>query len=427
MKKNQQPYSTADLRPSPSHQSLSWERPHWEKLAVAAWLTVLLVIAGHSFLAKPRSHSTYLTFANAARHWSTGQDIYSQFDGKGFFDDFRYSPTVAAFLVPLSLLPDRVGSFCWRLLNLALMCGAFWWWIRCTLPQPLSRTQQGLMFLLLLPLSVGNIFIAQSNPLVLGLVLAALAGVSRQRWNLASGCLALACLFKVYPIAIGLLLVALYPRPLGLRLVLALAIGLAIPFLCQHPDYVWRQYATWWSYMTSENRQNLPVATTYRDLRLIWRVWLVPLAPAVYLALQLATAGGSALVCLAGQFQGWSQRRFLTLLLGLGCCWMTVFGVATESATYMLVAPTAAWAVLEVCTEKRTWVLRLVFLSSYGLLFAAQIANWFPGSSHFHGLGIQPFATLILLMGLLAAEVKRPLDYGKLDRSAGSMVQGQAA
>jgi hypothetical protein len=427
MKKNQQLNSYADNPLSLSLQALPRTRTRWEIGAGAAWLTVLLVIAGHSFLAKPRSHSTYLTFVNAARHWSAGQDIYSQVDAKGYFDDFRYSPTVAAFLVPFSLLPDPLGSFCWRLLNLALMCGAFWWWLRCTLPQPLSRAHLGLMFLFLLPLSVGNVFIAQSNPLVLGLLLGALAAVRQQRWNLASVGLALACLFKVYPIAIGLLLVALYPRRLGVRLVLALAIGLALPFLWQNSDYVSRQYGIWWSYLTSEDRQNLPAATTYRDLRLLWRVWLVPLAPSVYLAVQLVTAAGSALVCLAGRFLGWSQRRLLTLLLGLGCCWMTAFGVATESATYMLVAPSAAWAVLEAWTERRTLVLRLLFLGSYGLLLAAQIANWFPGSSHFHALGIQPLATLILFLGLLAAEVKRPWDHGSGDRSAGLVAPGQAA
>src|SRR5436305_6426318 len=110
---------------------------------------------------------------------------------------------------------------------------------------PWTAAHFGVLFLLVLPLSAGNVNNGQSNVLVMGLILAALAGAAEGRWNLASACIAAACLFKVYPIAVGLLLVVIYPRPLAGRLALALAAGIALPLLLQRPAYAADQYAGW--------------------------------------------------------------------------------------------------------------------------------------------------------------------------------------
>jgi hypothetical protein len=122
------------------------------------------------------------------------------------------------------------------------------------------------------------------------------------------------------------------------------------------------------------------------------------------MAVQLVAAAGMAIVCLAGRYSDWSNRRLLTLLLGLGCCWMTAFGVATESCTYMLVAPTGAWALMQAKQERRSIVIQALLGGSYALFLLAQMANWFRGGSDFHALGVQPLACLLLLAGLLAAE-----------------------
>jgi hypothetical protein len=173
----------------------------------------------------------------------------------------------------------------------------------------------------------------------------------------------------------------------------------------------------WLDYLLSESRDHLPVMVAYRDLRLLLRVWFVPLSPHAYLAIQLVSAAVAALVCRIGQRRGWPSCRLLTLLLGLGCCWMTVLGVATESATYILVGPTVAWAMVEAWLQRRSLVVRGLVFSSYGLLLAAQLANWFPGSGYVHALGVQPLATLILIAGLLAAEAIHSPTYKESDLS----------
>jgi hypothetical protein len=380
----------------------------WLRLAIAAWAVIFVVVSARVLLSKPRSHSDYLTFANPARNWLAGRGLYLQQDATGYCDDFRYSPLVAVALVPFAVLPDQTGETVWRLFNLGVFLGALLWWARKAAAPIPTTMHLALLALLVLPLSAGNINNGQSNPLMLGLLLAAIACSTQQRWNLAALLLALACLFKLYPLAVALLLVAVYPRQLGWRLVVALLAGLLLPFLLQHPRYVWQQYDVWFRYLVHEDRQCLPVTATYRDLRLLWRAWIGPLPARVYPALQLLTAAGSAALCWFGHGAGWPARRVLPLLTGLGCVWMTVFGVATESCTYMLVAPTAAWALLQAWLERRGLVVKALLAGSYGLFLSAQIANWFHGGNDFHALGVQPLAGLLLLGGLLAAEVRRP-------------------
>src|SRR5207245_11703816 len=100
----------------------------------------------------------------------------------------------------------------------------------------LTRSQQALLFLLAVPLSIGCLNNGQSNVLIIALLLGATAAIQMGRWNLAAGCLALAVLFKIYPIALGLLFSLLFPRKFGSRFFLALLLGLVLPFLLQNPE-----------------------------------------------------------------------------------------------------------------------------------------------------------------------------------------------
>jgi hypothetical protein len=374
----------------------------WQQLAIAVWIVILLAITARCLFA-PRANSVYPIFAGAARNWLAGVDLY-----RSGGDPYRYSPLVAALLVPFSFLPDQVGGIFWRLLNAVGYLGALAWWTRAVLPKPVTTSQQALLFLLVVPLSVGSLNNGQSNPLILALLLAACALVTTERWSLAAGCVALACLFKVYPIAIGLLLATIYPVRFAGRLCLALILGLVLPFLLQSPDYVWTQYRAWIHHLQHDDRQMLPLELWYRDFRLLCEVWGQPLSPQAYLTVQLIGAGMIAVICVAGRRVGWPQRRLLITSFALGCCWMTLFGSATESATYMLLAPTLAWAVVESWLDRQAWFVRAGLLASFGLFTVSQAAVWFPGAGkQIHALGVHPLAALLLWACLLINELSR--------------------
>jgi hypothetical protein len=215
--------------------------------------------------------------------------------------------------------------------------------------------------------------------------------------------MALACLFKIYPLAVGLLLVSLYPRRLTVRLFSALALGVALPFLFQTPDYVAAQYTSWVDYLQADDRSGFPLERSYRDLQLLCRLSTGrSLAPWALHFIQILAGAGIAFFCLARRRRGWPERRRLTLLLGLGCCWMTVFGPATESCTYILLGPALAWGLLEAWRDQKPLWTRIWLVGAYVLLVATSMSCWFPSGARLQSLGLQPLAGLMFLAHLLA-------------------------
>jgi len=384
------------------------DRVRWGRLAVAVWAGVILALSGLAAV-WPRAHSVYPIFANAGHNWLAGADLYGPQAGR--LDHYRYSPLAATLFVPFSLMPERLGNVLWRLVGVGVYLVGLAWWVRTVLPRRLRGAERGVFWLLVVPLSLGSLHNGQSNVLLLGLLLAAGAAVATGRWWLASACVSGACLFKVYAVALGLLLGVVYPRRFAGRWAVALAVGVALPFLCQRPGYVGGQSARWVSSLwMDDDRQGWPVAQTYRDFRLLCRVWLVPLSTQAYLAVQVLAGAAMAAVCLVFRRAGWPQQRLLTMLLALACCWMTAFGPATESCTYTLLAPALAWSILETWADPRRPWARVVRLISYGLCVLAQTALWLPGGTEVGKLGLQPLAALLLLGSVVGAEVHRMIE-----------------
>lgn len=377
----------------------------WLRLALTVW-AILLIGVSIRVLIWPRTHTTYPIFASASLDWLNGEDLYLVEIEKRFgLDHYRYSPLIAALMVPFGLLPEGLGGVLWRLLNAAVFLGAASWWLRVAAPGVVTTAQRAAFFLLLVPLAVTSLNNGQSNLLVIGLLVAGIAAAAEQRWNLTSGCVVLACLFKVYPMAIGLLLIVLYPRRLGPRLLIGTLLGMALPFALQRPEYVASQYATWFHLLLADDRRSWAVTAGYQDFWMLVRVWHVPLSPLGYLVLRTGAGIALALVCLMGRWAAWPERRLLAVVLMFGSCWMTLFGPATESSTYALLAPALAWAVVEAWSNARPLAFRAFPCLSLGFFLLAGCAGWFPWRSEIRGLGVFPLGGLSLLLGLWAALV----------------------
>jgi hypothetical protein len=378
----------------------SWKR--CETWAVAIWAVCLVVVCIRVAL-RPGSGSVYPCYAEAGQRWLAGQPVYQDPHG------YRYSPSVTPLFAALSLLPDRAAEVLWRLFSAAVYLGALAWWTRL-LPLSLTPAQKAVLFLLTVPLSLGSLNNGQANLLVAGLLVGGVAATIQEHWTLASVFLVVPCLFKVYPAVIALLVLALYPRKLALRLSGALAVGLALPFLVQQPGRVFDQYAAWIANLNVDDRTAWPLEHGYRDLWQLCRLWHVPLSHGGYLAVQLVCAVGVATICLAGRRAGWPSRRLLATVLALGSSWMMLFGPATESSTFVMLAPPLAWAVLESwITRPSSWT-RGSLVVAYGLFLAAFIVNWFPFVLRAHALGLHPLATLIFFgtsLSLAGAGLRR--------------------
>jgi Glycosyltransferase family 87 len=357
-------------------------------LHVAGWVwcilcVVLLVRAGFM----PTRQTVHLNFTRAGQHWLKSTDAYEiRKDKNGNvvpgMGSYRYSPLFSAAFAPVSMLPDRWSGILWRLINYVSYLAALAYFFRAVVPgaQSSTVTQQAAWWLLLIPLSLPSMNNGQANVLMMALILAAATAVMREHWNLAAGALAGAIFLKLYPLAIAMLFVLVYPRQLSWRLAVALLVGLAAPFALQSPGYVWSQYECWYWCLTTDVRDDFAMPLAYRDFYLLTR-WVghAP-SPGVYQILQLAAAAAVAAMCVLGQWAGWTKQYLVHSLVLLGCCWLIVFGPATESCTYILLAPGMAWALVDAFFCRRSNWTRAILALVFGLCLTNSVANWFPNT-----------------------------------------------
>lgn len=385
-------------------------RDAWVRTAVVVWLIIVAAVCIRAAV-QPYKRTLFTTWEQAGADWEEGRDLYRT-TWNPDQDQFRYSPLTAVMLVPFHHMPIRLGGAVWRLLNAVVLLGGFALWLRSA---PLERTarQRAILFLLLAPLSLSSLNNGQPNPLVIGLLLASLAAIDRERWWLAAVLVALATAVKVYPLAIGLLLVAVYPRRFTVRLLLALGLAAAMPFVCQHWDYVLSQYSQWLQRLGKDQRWDWPPHMAYRDLWLLIRLFHLPLKPSGYVGVQLLAAAACAAVCLTLRLRGWHRREILAAVLLLGTLWMTLCGPATESSTYVLLAPALAWLVHRAECERWPRVFGLMTRIAFVLFMLCVVRGLWPGVNRIHALGLQPQAALLLsiaYIGVLVRELTTAKD-----------------
>src|ERR1700722_18164454 len=271
----------------------SKNRPLFNVVVIGLWVAVLLGIWIRIGLFS-HSHDVFGTYADAGRKWSASEPLYSYTRG------FVYSPLVAAFFAPFSWLPIALGSVLWRVFNVAIFVGAIFWWLKAEINSSLSKSSYWLVFLLILPLSLGNFNNGQVNPMIIGLLMVAILAAYEERWTLAAFAVGFSTYLKIYPLSVGLLLVLLYPRQLGWRLALALILMGAVSFILQRPAYVLEQYQRWFSTRAADDRRmNMDIAP--RDFAMILRLLQIRLNAQVLLALQILAGVAAAALCVVGR------------------------------------------------------------------------------------------------------------------------------
>jgi hypothetical protein len=351
------------------------------------------------------THSLFPTYAAAGKHWLTGSSLYRWPPEEPGLDAYRYSPTVAVALVPFALLPTVIGNVLWRLLNAGVLLGGLAAWLRSPLPWRPDARQRALVYLLVLPLATTSLNNGQTNPLVIGFLLLTVAAAGAGRWNAAALCTAVATALKIYPLTMGLLLAAAFPWRFAGRLVVALAAVAVVPFFFQQPGYVTGQYAEWLRLVGDDDRRYWPLHMAYRDLWLLFRVARLPVSWTVYQVVQVLTGSACAVICVGGRLRGWPASHVLTAVLTLGTSWMILCGPATESSTYVLLAPAFALAVVMARVADWSLPLRRLTEVSALLLLAGILAGLTRSTSYVHSLGVQPLAALLLFVAYVTAFV----------------------
>jgi hypothetical protein len=396
-----------------------WDRHRiWNMSAWVVWTAIVVALILRPLLLSHRGTS-FDTYQVAGLHWLRGEEIYTQWMG------FVYSPVVAAFFAPFAWMPIALANVFWRLLNSVLLLGGLAAILKSGLFADIREKNFGVLYLLLAPLAIGNIDISQANPLVEGLLLLAIAAVYKERWSSAAICIAIATDFKIYPIAVGLLICVIAPRRFSWRMLIALLLLLLIPFLFQHWTYVWNQYHAWIATRTSDDRRQWPIEKLPLDLWfLIHWVWHLPIPPKVYSLIQLGSAGALALFCAVQTLRGWTKIRILIGLFCLVSIWMTLCGPATESYTYLILAPATVLALVQAFEGHQPMQLRVLVSAAYILqLLAVTRASFLPHFKPFWALSVLPFSALLFLAYALLWlfnnslwPLEEPLTAGPVDR-----------
>lgn len=356
-------------------------------LVIALWSAVLIAICIRVGLAV-QHHNVFTDYADAGRKWIAAEPLYSYTRG------FVYSPLIAAMFAPWALLPDWLGAIIWRLLTTAIFVVGIFYWLKEELEIP--RSNYWLVFLLILPLSIGNFNNGQVNPLIIGLLMVAIVAAGQSQWTISVICLSLCAYLKIYPLAVGLLLLLVYPRQIGWRLALTLFLMGAFSFFLQQPAYVLDQYKRWiGTRATDDRRMNIDIAP--RDFAMLLRAIHVDMSSRTFLVLQLSAAVAAAAVCIYGRLKKWSKECLLLAVLNLGTCWMLLFGPATEDATYVMIAPPLALALVR--TQKTSSRMKfLLYLSYLVLLTGFSISSFLRLKKNPYNMSVQPLSALLFLI-----------------------------
>jgi Glycosyltransferase family 87 len=357
-------------------------------LVIGLWTAILIGICIRVGIS-PHAHDVFGTYVDAGRKWEAAQPLYSYTRG------FVYSPPIAAFFALFSWLPISVGSMLWRLLNACVLIFALCWWMRARMYERIPETSNWLVYLLILPLTVGNFNNGQVNPIIIGLLMISILAARDERWTLSAVCIAVAAYLKVYPLSVGLLLVLIYPRQFGWRLLIILAAMGALSFILQRSDYVFEQYQRWFRTRAADDRRmNIDIAP--RDFAMILRLLHISLQAQFVLILEAIAGAAVAAVCFIGRRQNWSIRRLSIWVLSAGTCWMLLFGPATEDATYAMIAPALVFALIECFQQHTPVAMRVLISTSFALLLLGVILNAFFGLKKTPALmSIQPIGALM--------------------------------
>ena len=186
--------------------------------------------------------------------------------------------------------------------------------------------------------------------LMVGLMLLTVAAIQGDRWTWSAVWLALSCMLKLYPLALGLVLMLIYPRRFAGRFLVLLALGLVLPFALHAPDYVVQQYANWWHVLRVDDRSQITLHRAYRDVWLLSDGCNCRSPKMAYQVVQGVTAllvGGSGRWLTARPPNREIDGSSSTASSPTRCCWMILLGQRPNPALTSCSGRLLAWTMVE--------------------------------------------------------------------------------
>lgn len=325
--------------PSESKQSV-----HLIRAAVILWSALFVVLTVKGFM-QPMERSVYGSFAHGARDFWANEATY----GNG---GFYYGPVFALMMTPFALLPNSWGAVLWYWLNTGVFLYALVRFHREIIAVRWPRISLAPFLLLTLVGSARSLYSAQSNALIVGLLMLGAVEVLHRRWWRAAFCFGLPVHLKIWPIAASALLAVQRPRKLILPIALAIVVLAATPLVTHSPDYVVSYYGKWKACL-AERQSTAERWVGYRDGWTLWESTVGPVNKHVYTAIQLGAAGLVLAWTLTNHLRGQNECETLVSTLALWAGWQMLLGPGSERLTLSILAPFAAWLLLKSYHSKQ--------------------------------------------------------------------------
>ena len=315
---------------TPSPQKTTWRT--WA--ARGFWLLVFLAIAGDAVL-HPTKHTTMPTYRLASTQWWAGQDVYSLNAHAGFL----YFPQAAVIFTPFNVLPFYAGEILWRMATFGLFAYALVRLNGFFLPRDGISSEKTFLVLSLLavPSSFASLRNAQFDLPLAALIVLTAAEIAQARWNAATVWLCLGLALKPLAVVPMLLFSALHWKLIP-RVMIGLAVVIALPFLHWNPAFVAHEYVRCFETLVWATGANEP---RYSELAAL--VSHVGIYPPDWLKTVIRVA--FALIYLG---LGFAATRRLPLLHAawvvgaLSADYLMLFNPRTETCSYVFLGPFAA-------------------------------------------------------------------------------------
>jgi hypothetical protein len=337
---------------------------------LSLWLLSVALVCLRAYQ-HPGSHSVFAAYRRAGTAWIEQAQLYG---GAGW--RFLYSPLIAAFYSPFALIPQNLSEVLWRLLLGLALPLALWFNARTLFN--FSKNEFACLLLVILPLTLSSLNNGQANIIIIVLFLVATGAAAQSHWWTCAFCASFAVYWKIYPVALALLLTIIYPKQLTLRILLSLVGLFLVSLLLQKPSYVLQEYGSWFVNLGSDRRRALEYYGRWRDFYLLLRLIGIPISILWWNVLQLTAGLIAAAICLLGRTRRWPPVTLLFGAMSLAIVWMLLFGPATEAATYVLIAVPSAYLLISGWSDASQLELRTASTVTYLGLIGGNILNsWF--------------------------------------------------
>ena len=353
------------------------------RVAIGLWLALFFGVLGRVVFSPVTSQSVVPIYLGAGERWLEAKPLY----GVVCDDDlFRNPPGFALLFSGVTSAPPKLVAIVWRMIGIGIFLWGLVQWRRI-LGSSKSGWSLSVAALLILP-SFNN---GQVNLHVVGCVLCGMSAAAYKRWWLASAWLTAGIALKLYPIAAAGLAFVVQPRKLFPRLLVLSAAAFAVPFLFQEPLYVVYQHEEFITCAMEDDRTHAIPDRVPRDWTIIPHLYFDVIASQ---ETELVVSIVSGLL-MAGLV--WFRRtEGFALPLALALIWMTLFGPATESNTYSLLAPLAFLLDRPMRRWQKFATIIAVVLLGYSVIRGSAPKQW-----GYNPATSQPIAATLLLLVVL--------------------------